>query len=212
MKKIIVFFATILLSSTVVLAKEPNTAVKNSKPCVVEKREAVTKEAADLNVANQVISQLHKETEVNIEKGFGPFLAAIYDKNGKLIAKMPNTVIRDQCSLYHAEVNTIKEAQRVLKTYDLSPYGATIYVNAEPCVMCAGAIMWSGIKHVYYGVSSKDVETITGFDEGYKPDWENQFRKRGISVVGGIQVEEGKKALKKYVDSGKHVYKPERQN
>jgi tRNA(Arg) A34 adenosine deaminase TadA len=123
---------------------------------------------------------------------------------------MPNTVIRDKCSLYHAEVNTIREAQKALGTYDLSPYDATIYVNAEPCVMCAGAIMWSGIKHVYYGVSSKDVEAITGFDEGYKPDWIGQFEKRGISVVGNIQVDDGKKALQKYVDSGKHVYKPER--
>ena len=191
----------VLLSSSSVFAKDAQLTTASNVVC---------KENSDLKFANEVILNLHKETEKQIEKGYGPFLAAIYDKNGKLIAQMPNTVIKSKCSLNHAEVNTIREAQKVLGTYDLSPYDATIYVNAEPCIMCAGAIMWSGIKHVYYSVSSKDVEAITGFDEGYKPDWQAQFEKRNITVVGGLQVEEGKRALKKYVSSGKHVYKPNR--
>lgn len=165
---------------------------------------------SDSVFANQVMVGLQKEVGTQIEQGYGPFLAAVYDKNAKCIAKMPNTVIKDQCSLNHAEVNTIREAQRVLGTYDLSKYDLTLYSSAEPCIMCTGAIMWSGIKHVYYGVCSKDVEAITGFDEGYKPDWEAQFAKRGIIVKGGLQVEEGKRALRKYVTSGKQVYKPSR--
>lgn len=189
MKRFLVLFLVVLISSTSVLANEAN----------------------DLKCANKIISSLHKENAVQIEKGYGPFIAAIYDKNGKLIAKMSNTVVKEKCSLNHAEVNTIREAQRVLGTYDLSPYDATIYVNAEPCIMCTGAIMWSGIKHVYYSVSSKDVEAITGFDEGYKPNWIEEFKKRNITVVGGIQTEEGKKVLKQYVEGGKCVYKPRRQ-
>jgi tRNA(Arg) A34 adenosine deaminase TadA len=165
---------------------------------------------ADLKFANKVMLDIQKQVGCQIEKGYGPFLAAIYDKNGKLIAQMPNTVIQDQCSLNHAEVNTIREAQKVLGTYDLSKYDLTLYTSSEPCIMCTGAIMWSGIRHVYYGVSSKDVEAITGFDEGYKPDWQEQFRLRHIDVIGGIQETEGKIALSKYVKSGKHVYKPGR--
>jgi len=212
MKRFIIFFTALLLSTTIanpaVLGNSDDFKT-SCQPCPVKKA-ASCQNDADLKFANEVISKLHKETEDQIENGFGPFLAAIYDKNGKLIAKMPNTVIKDQCSLNHAEVNTIKEAQRVLNTYDLSPYDLSIYVNAEPCIMCSGAIMWSGIKHVYYSVSSKDVEAITGFDEGYKPDWIGQFQKRNISVVGGLQTEEGKKVLQKYVDTGKHIYKPNR--
>lgn len=37
---------------------------------------------------------------------------------------------------------------------------ATIYTNAEPCFMCAGAIFWSGIGRVVYGVSARQIDQI----------------------------------------------------
>ena len=77
-------------------------------------------------------------------------------------------------------------------------------------MMCLGAILWSGIKKIYYSVSTKDVEEITGFDEGIKPDWINEFKKRGIEVFGNIEEEMGKKLLFNYVNSNKKIYKPER--
>lgn len=209
MKRIFGLVVIFLLSTATVLATENNLKCPICQTVDI-KNNSVCKKDADLMFANKLIAELHKEIEVQIENGYGPFLAAIYDENGKLIAKMPNTVIKENCSLNHAEVNTIREAQRVLGTYDLSPYNLTLYSSAEPCIMCTGAIMWSGIKKVYYGVSSKDVEKITGFDEGYKPDWIGQFKKRNIEVVGNIQTEEGKKAFRKYVETGKHVYKPNR--
>ena len=76
--------------------------------------------------------------------------------------------------------------------------------------MCLGGIMWSGIKAVYYGVPSKRVEEITGFDEGFKPDWLEEFKKRGITVYGNIAVEVGEQVLRDYVAQGHTVYKPER--
>ena len=39
---------------------------------------------------------------------------------------------------------------------------STIYVSAEPCAMCAGAIYWSGIGRVVYGQSEADLKAITG--------------------------------------------------
>ena len=113
-----------------------------------------------------------------------------------------------KCCLYHAEVNTIKKAHEKFKEYSLAPEDLTIYVNAEPCIMCAGAIMWSGIKTVYFGVPSSEVEKITGFDEGYKPNWIKEFKKRGITVYGNIEPKAGDKILQEYVNSGKEIYKP----
>lgn len=158
--------------------------------------------------ARKIILELQDENAKLIEEGYGPFLAAIYDKKGNLIAKMPNTVAKNQCCLCHAEVNTIKQAHEKLKTYDLAPLDLSIYVTAEPCIMCAGAIMWSGIKRVFYGVNSADVEKITGFDEGFKPDWINEFSKRNIEVYGEIEAEAGRNVLRKYVTTGKEIYKP----
>ena len=163
---------------------------------------------AEFEKARKIILELQKENAKLIEQGYGPFLAAIYDNSGNLIAKMPNTVTKEQCCLCHAEVNTIKQAHEKLKTYDLSTKDLSIYVTAEPCIMCMGAIMWSGIKRVFYGVNSADVEKITGFDEGFKPDWIKEFAKRNIEVYGEIEAEAGRQVLRSYVEAGKEIYKP----
>lgn len=163
-----------------------------------------------MNNIRKIIIELNKKMAENYKNQFGPFRAAIYDENGNFIAEAQNSVILDNDCTKHAEMNVIKLAQDKFGTYDLSKYNLSIYITAEPCIMCAGAIMWSGIKNVYFGVFSQDVERITGFDEGYKPNWIDEFKKRGINICGGIEQELGKKCLKQYLDEGNKIYKPER--
>ncbi|MDO4183958.1 MAG: nucleoside deaminase [Rhodospirillales bacterium] len=163
-----------------------------------------------LQMAQTIILNLQQELANYIADGSGPFLAAIHDDKGNLIAKNANSVVSENCSHNHAEMNAIKAAEKALGTYDLSKCNLSLYVTSEPCMMCLGGIMWSGIKAVYYGVPSKDVEKITGFDEGFKPDWFNEFKKRGITVYGNIEAEVGKKVLREYVKNGRTVYQPKR--
>ena len=158
--------------------------------------------------AKKIILDLQQELKKYINKGHGPFLAAVYDSKGDLIAKAANSVVNKSCSHNHAEMNAIKLAEKKLGTYDLSSYNLSIYVTSEPCMMCLGAIMWSGIKAVYYGVPSDRVTKITSFDEGFKPNWFDEFKKRGITVYGNIEVDAGEKVLKDYVSQGHTVYKP----
>jgi tRNA(Arg) A34 adenosine deaminase TadA len=40
---------------------------------------------------------------------------------------------------------------------------ATIYTSAEPCAMCAGAIFWSGIGRLVYGLSGDRLHEMSGF-------------------------------------------------
>jgi len=160
--------------------------------------------------AQKIISELQKDMEKYTSKGSGPFVAGIYDENGNLIVKVANSVVNENCSNNHAEMNAIKEAEKKLGTYDLAPYNLSLYVTAEPCMMCIGGIMWSGIKNVYYSVPSKSVEEITGFDEGFKPHWFKEFKKRGITVYGNIEPDLGEAELHKYVNSNKKIYKPSR--
>lgn len=160
--------------------------------------------------AKKIIAELQQDIAKYSSNGAGPFVAAIYDENGNELIRTCNSVVEESCSHNHAEINAIKNVERQLRTYDLSSYNLSLYITAEPCMMCIGAIMWSGIKNVYYGVPSKTVEDITGFDEGFKPDWIEEFKKRGITVYGNIVPELGVKALLDYVNNGHPVYKPER--
>lgn len=162
----------------------------------------------ELENANKVMQNVHNKTAEGVRNGKGPFYAEIYDANGNLVISSSNSVVEDNCCLHHAEINTIKKAHEKFKEYSLAPENLTIYVNAEPCIMCAGAIMWSGIKTVYFGVPSSEVERITGFDEGYKPNWIKEFKKRGITVYGNIEQQAGEKVLEDYVNSGRKIYKP----
>ena len=162
--------------------------------------------------ASRIIAALQHELEQLADLGSGALAAASYDAEGNLLAKMPNTVTLDNCSHNHAEMNAIKAAEEKLGTYDLSPFHLKLYSTSEPCLMCMGGIMWSGIKEVYYGVPSGSVEETTGFDEGYKPGWLEEFRKRGIVVYGNIERELGEQVLRNYVAKGKKIYKPSRQD
>lgn len=170
-----------------------------------------TLDTEKVNHAKEILLDLQADLKTRIgSNGVGPFLAAIYDEKGNLVSKETNSVVHDQCSNCHAEVNAIRAAEKKLGTYDLAPYNLSLYVTSEPCIMCLGAIMWSGIRNVYYGVTSTRVEEITGFDEGFKPDWLNEFKNRGITVYGNIATKEGEDVLEYYVNSGEPVYKPSR--
>lgn len=167
-------------------------------------------DAAKITRARRIIAGLQHDLEGYTEKGSGPFVAAVYDGEGNLVAKMPNTVVLEKCSHNHAEMNVIRAAEEKLGTHDLTPFNMKLYCTSEPCVMCMGGIMWSGIKEVYYGVPSDSVEKITGFDEGCKPGWLDEFKKRGIVVYGNIERKLGEKALRDYVARGGTVYQPKR--
>lgn len=165
---------------------------------------------AELQHAAQIITALQEELKTKIAQGSGPFLAAIYDDKDNLVSKAANSVVQGKCSHNHAEMNAIKQAEEKLNTFDLAPYNLRLYVTAEPCLMCLGGIMWSGIKTVYFGVPSKQVEEITGFDEGFKPGWLEEFYTRGIRVYGNLAPQAGIDVLRAYVQNGHTIYKPTR--
>ena len=97
------------------------------------------------------------------ENAGGPF-GAVVVKDGEIISIASNTVLRDNDPTCHAEVNAIREACKVLGTYDLS--GCEIYATGYPCPMCLGAIIWANIKKVYVCGLPKDAEEV-GFRDDY---------------------------------------------
>lgn len=82
--------------------------------------------------------------------GNDPFGALVVDENHEIVSAARNTVLDDGSSIYHAEINAIEEAE---SRRGESLKGCTIVSSAEPCPMCASAIIWSGIEQVIFGVS-----------------------------------------------------------
>lgn len=93
-----------------------------------------------------------------IKKEGGPFGAVIIDKDGNIIANGNNQVLLKNDPTAHAEIVAIRNACKILNTYDLSDY--ILYTSCEPCPMCLSAIIWSNIKTVYYGCTKKDAGEI----------------------------------------------------
>ena len=141
----------------------------------------------------------------------GPFAAGIFEQDsGKVVVIGVNRVVPQNMSVAHAEIVAITMAQKMLETFDLGGPGLPAYqivVNARPCAMCFGSIPWSGVRSLAISATGKQVEEITGFDEGpIHPDWQSELRSRGIEVIEDVLIDEGKAALQEFAASGKPVY------
>ena len=96
------------------------------------------------------------------DKGNHPFGALLADSSGKILLESENTVVTENDITGHAECNLIRLAS---KEYD-SNYLAkcTIYSSAEPCPMCCGAIYWSNVKKVVYGLSETKLYSLINIE------------------------------------------------
>ena len=109
---------------------------------------------------NEYMKVAVEEANINMKENFvngGPFGAVIV-KDGKIISRAHNTVLKSKDATAHAEVNAIREASKVLNTHDLS--GCILYTSAEPCPMCLSAIIWANIKEVYYANTKEEANEI----------------------------------------------------
>lgn len=93
----------------------------------------------------------------------GPFGAVIV-KNGEIIGRGWNRVLRTNDPTAHAEIVALRDACSSLGSYWLED--CYIYVNCEPCPMCLAAIYWARIKKLTYGATRKDAADI-GFDDDF---------------------------------------------
>jgi tRNA(adenine34) deaminase len=76
-------------------------------------------------------------------------VGSIIVRNGEVIAQGRNLVNSTYDPTAHAETVAIREAGKAWKEVDFS--GCTLYTTFEPCPMCCGAIMVSGISMVVMG-------------------------------------------------------------
>ncbi|MCZ7601926.1 MAG: nucleoside deaminase [Melioribacteraceae bacterium] len=138
----------------------------------------------------------------------GPFAAAIFNqKTNELVSVGLNVVVENNCSVAHAEVVAIINAEEKLKRFRLDDTEYELISSAQPCVMCNGAVLWSGVTKLAYGANKDDVEKIVGFDEGpLHPNWIEEFKQRGITVEPNILNEKSREVLQLYKDNEGILY------
>ena len=85
-------------------------------------------------------------------------VGAIIVKDGVIIAKAHNEKEKRKDSTKHAEILAIQRACKKLNTWRL--YDCDMYVTLEPCPMCAGAIIQSRIKNLYYGACDEKTGAV----------------------------------------------------
>ncbi|MBH0202706.1 MAG: nucleoside deaminase [Nitrospira sp.] len=140
----------------------------------------------------------------------GPFGAAVFEsRTGRLIAAGVNVVESTNCSLAHAEMVALANTHRTLGQFDLGAQGMpklTLFTSCEPCAMCYGAILWSGVRKVVCAARESDAIAI-GFDEAPKPKhWVAALEARGISVTRDLCRDEAIAVFRRYQETGGRIY------
>lgn len=115
-------------------------------------------------------------------------IGAVIVKDGQIIATGRNRREYGKNALYHAEIEAINNACKALGGWRL--WQCDLYVTLEPCPMCAGAIINSRIKAVYYGASDSKAGSF-----GSVIDFNTLPYNHKPIVSGGILEEECKSIL-----------------
>ncbi|MFT4242242.1 MAG: nucleoside deaminase [Acidovorax sp.] len=97
-------------------------------------------------------------------RGHRPFGAVITSPDGTVLAEAHGGSADGSDCTAHAEINALRSLSPRLGRDVLAQ--ATLYSSAEPCAMCAGAICWSGIGRVVYGLDTARLRRFRGRSGG----------------------------------------------
>jgi tRNA(Arg) A34 adenosine deaminase TadA len=144
----------------------------------------------------------------------GPFGAAVFGPDDRILALGVNRVVPHACSVAHAEMMAYMLAQgrtqrlRLNRDVDGNPLGPiALATSSQPCCQCYGATVWAGIDRLLIGARAEDVMELTEFDEGPLPaDWIGELNARGIEVVRDIRRDAARDVLRVYSASGGRAY------
>jgi tRNA(Arg) A34 adenosine deaminase TadA len=117
----------------------------------------------DLDKEAEFMREAIRLSIANVEEAKGGPFGAVVVKDGKIIARGANCVTNTNDPTAHAEVMAIRNACKVLNTYQLT--GCDIYSSCEPCPMCLGAIYWARPDRLFFANTKHDAAVIDFDDE-----------------------------------------------
>lgn len=78
-------------------------------------------------------------------------IGAVVVRDGTIVARGQNRVLRDLDPTAHAEMVALRAAAAAVGNYRLN--GCTLYVTLEPCAMCAGAMIHARIDRLVFAAA-----------------------------------------------------------
>lgn len=135
----------------------------------------------------------------------GPFGAVLRDdSSGEIVSVGVNLVPPTGNPVLHAETVAISlAADRLVGGGDL-----TLFASCEPCIMCLGALHWSGIRRVVSAALKADAEAV-GFSEGAGTrELRAEMATRGVVFLDGLLREQGTEVLRAFAAGGNAIYGP----
>jgi tRNA(adenine34) deaminase len=119
-------------------------------------------------------------------------VGAVLVKEGEVVARDHNRCMELNDPSAHAEILVLRKAGEVLRNYRLND--TTLYVTAEPCPMCAFALIHGRVSRLVFGTPEPKSGAVKSRMELFK---EKMFNHR-VSVEEGILGEECADALKAF--------------
>lgn len=123
---------------------------------------------------NQFMKIAIEEAQCGIRQNHGGPFGCVIVRDGGIVGRGHNEVIRQKDPTCHGEIMAIRDACRTLERFDLS--GCELYTTAAPCPMCRGAIQWANIRRVYFGCTVADTDAIGFRDQEFYAETEDDFR------------------------------------
>ena len=118
-------------------------------------------------------------------------------------------MIRLNNSNAHAEVVALMMAEAGLGSFTLRADGLPrheLFSSCEPCAMCLGATLWSGVTRLVFA-ATRDDATRLNFDEGpVFPESYEYLERRGITIERSRLRAEANEAFELYLKRGGPIY------
>ena len=131
------------------------------------------------------------EAKKAIQRGEAPIGAVVVYKN-EIIGYGANTRETENAISGHAEINALQMAAKKLDSWHLD--GCDLYVTLEPCPMCAGAIIQSHIRNLYFGARDEKAGACGSATDLFLPGMFNH----DTVVFGGVCQDECKTLLQSF--------------
>jgi tRNA(adenine34) deaminase len=126
-------------------------------------------------------------------------VGAVFVKDGNIIARGYNTLIKTLDPTAHAEIIALRKAAKNIKNYRLN--GCSVYVTLEPCPMCAMALVHARIEKLIFGA----MDPKTGACGSVFNIAHNKNLNHRIRITSGVRAQECSSLLRSFFKTHRRI-------